>query len=154
MSIAQALKIRCPPTIVSNSYEEIDRQAGRIEYPVLIKLDESWGGRGVRLAQDERELLFAVLELSFPPIWPRSLKWLAARITQQLPDRWRVSLPQNISIQHYILGRPANRAVVCWQGRVLAGISVEAIETDSQFGPTTLARMLDNGELQTLRKKL
>jgi hypothetical protein len=154
LSVAQALKIRCPPTFVSNSYQEIDRQVGRIEYPVLIKLDESWGGRGVRLAPDERELLLAALELSFPPIWPSSLKWLAARITQQLPDRWRVSLPQNISIQHYISGRPANRAVVCWQGRVLAGISVEAIETASPFGPTTLARIVDDGELADAAEKI
>jgi glutathione synthase/RimK-type ligase-like ATP-grasp enzyme len=154
LSIAQALKIRCPPTIVSNSYEEIDRQVGRIEYPVLIKLDESWGGRGVRLAHDRRELLFAALELSFPPKWPNSLKRLAARITQRLPNRWRVPLPQNISIQHYISGRPANRAVVCWQGKVLAGISVEAIETASPFGPTTLARTIDDGELADAAEKI
>jgi hypothetical protein len=154
LSVAQALNVRYPPTIVVNSYEEIDRQLGRIVYPVLIKLDESWGGQGIRLAINHRELLFAVLELSFPPIRPKSIRRLAARITQQLPDRWRVPFPQKLSIQNYVSGRPANRAVVCWQGRVLAGISVEAIETDSQFGPTTLARMLDNRELADTAEKI
>ncbi len=154
LSIAQALNVRCPSTIVVSSYEEIDRNLGRIEYPVLIKLDNSWGGRGVRLAYNDRELLFAVLELSFPFIWPKSLKRLAARITQHLPRRWRMSPPQNISIQSYVSGRPANRAVVCWQGRILAGISVEAIETASQFGPTTLARIVDDGELADATKKI
>jgi ATP-grasp domain len=154
LSIAQALNVRCPSTIVVSTYEEIDRQLGRIQYPVLIKLDDSWGGRGVRLANNDRELLFAVLELSFPFIWPKLLKRLAARITQHLPRRWRMPPPQNISIQSYVSGRPANRAVVCWQGMVLAGISVEAIETASQFGPTTLARIVDEGELADAAKKI
>jgi ATP-grasp domain len=154
LSVAQGLNIRCPPTMVVDSYEEIDRQLGRIEYPALIKLDESWGGRGVRLVKDSRELLFSILELSFPLMWPKSLKRLAARVTRHLPDRWRVPSPRNISIQNYISGQPANRAVVCWQGRVLAGISVEAIETDSRFGATTLAKILDNGELADATEKI
>jgi hypothetical protein len=154
LSIAQELNIRCPPTIVVNSYEEIDRQLGQIVYPVLIKLDESWGGRGVRFAQDHRELLLAVLELSFPLIWPTPLKRAAARFIQYLPGRRRTALPKNMSIQHYISGRPANCAVVCWQGKVLAGISVEAIETASQFGPTTLARIIEHGELTYAAEKI
>ncbi len=154
MSVAQALKIPCPPTIIVNSHEDIDRQLGRVAYPVLIKLDESWGGRGVRLAHNQRELLHAVLELSFPHNWPKSIKRLAARAIQYLPDCWRLPLPQNISIQSYVLGRPANRAVVCWQGKLLAGISVEAVETGSQFGPTTLAKILDHGELAEAAEKI
>lgn len=74
LSVAQTLNIRCPSTIVVKSYDDIARQLGRIEYPLLIKLDELWGGRGVRIAYNDRELLFAVLELSFPLIWPKSLK--------------------------------------------------------------------------------
>jgi hypothetical protein len=147
IAVAQGLKIPCPSTIVVNSHQDVDRQLGRIVYPVLIKLDDSWGGRGVRLAHNQRELLHATLELSFPQNWPRLLKRLAAQGIQHLPDRWRLPLPQNISIQQYVSGRPANRAVVCWHGKVLAGISVEAVETGQQFGPTTLAKILDHAEL-------
>jgi carbamoyl-phosphate synthase L subunit-like protein len=154
MSAAKALGIRCPSTIVVDSHEDVVRHLGRISYPVLIKLDQSWGGRGVRLAHNQRELLRAVSELSFPHNWPKRLKQLAARAVQHLPDRWRIPLPQNISIQHYVIGRPANRAVVCWQGRILAGISVEAVETDSEFGPTTLARILDHDELAQATERI
>ncbi len=154
MSVAKALNIPCPPTIVVNTHEDIDRQLGRVAYPVLIKLDESWGGRGVRLARNQRELLHAVLELSFPYNWPKSLKRLAARGIQHLPDRWRLPLPQNISIQSHVLGRPANRAVVCWHGSILAGISVEAVQTESQFGPTTLAKILDHAELAEAAERI
>jgi ATP-grasp domain len=153
ISAAQELKILCPPTDVVNSYQDID-QLGRIVYPVLIKLDDSWGGLSVRLARNQRELLRGTLELSFPHNWHWSLKRLAAQVIQHLPNRWRPRLPQNINIQSYILGRPANRAVVCWNGRILAGISVEALETRSQFGPTTLARILDHAELAEAAEKI
>lgn len=154
ISAAQELKILCPPTNVVNSYQDIDRQLGRIVYPILIKLDDSWGGLSVRLAHNQRELLRATLELSFPHNWHWSLKRLAAQVIQHLPNRWRPPLPQNINIQSYILGRPANRAVVCWNGRILAGISVEALETLSQFGPTTLAQILDHAELAEAAEKI
>jgi hypothetical protein len=120
----------------------------------LIKLDHSWGGRGVRLAHNHCELLEAALELSFSSGWPKPLKQLAARAVQHLPDRWRTPLPRDVSIQDYVLGRPANRAVVCWQGRILAGISVEAVETAPEFGPTTLARILDRGDLAEVTEKI
>jgi predicted ATP-grasp superfamily ATP-dependent carboligase len=153
MSAAKALNIPFPNTIVVNSNEDIDQQLGRVSYPVLIKLDESWGGRGVRLAHNQQDLLRAVLELSFPRNWPTSLKRMAACAIQH-PPRWRIPLPQNISIQSYVLGRPANRAVVCWHGRILAGITVEAVETASEFGPTTLARILDHGEMTEAAEKI
>jgi hypothetical protein len=151
MSVARALEIACPPTIVANSYIEIEEHLSRLPYPVLIKLDASWGGRGVRLAHNDRELLGATLELSFPHDWPRSLKQAMARC---LPDRWRPRFPQKLSIQHYVRGRPANRAVVCWQGKVLAGVSIEAIETDSEFGPTTLARPIEHAEMARAAEKI
>jgi hypothetical protein len=154
IAAAQALKIPCPTTIVVNSRQDIDRQLPGIVYPALIKLDDSWGGLGVRLAHNQHELLRATLELSFPKNWPKSLRKLAAEGFQYLPDRWRLPLPQNLSIQQYVSGRPANRAVVCWQGRILAGISVEAVETDSQFGPTTLARIIDHPGLAEAAERI
>jgi hypothetical protein len=154
IAVAQALKIPCPSTIIVSSYQDIDRQLSQIVYPVLIKLDESWGGRGVRLAHNQHELLRATLELSFPHSWPESLKRLAARGIQSLPSRCRLTLPQTMSIQQYVVGRPANRAVVCWHGRILAGISVEAVETSSQFGPTTLAKIIDHAELAEVAERI
>ena len=154
IAVAKALNIPCPDTIVVNSHREMDQHFARVLYPVLIKLDESWGGRGVRLVHNRQDLLRAVLELSFPHTWPASLKRMAARSIQRLTHGWRIPLPQNISIQDYVLGRPANRAVVCWQGRILAGISVEAVETSSQFGPTTLAKILDHGEVAVATEKI
>lgn len=154
MSVAEALDIPCPLTTTVSAYQDIDRQLGRLAYPAIVKLDESWGGRGVRLVHNHDELLRTALELSFPHDWPKSLKRLAARSIQHLPKRWRPGLPQNLNIQRYISGRPANRAVVCWQGKILAGITVEALETDTEFGPTTLARIIEHNEVTVATEKI
>ncbi len=151
IAVAQSLKIACPPTIVANTYVELEEHLGTLGYPAIIKLDQSWGGRGVRLARNDHELLGAALELSLPHDWPKSLKQVVARY---LPDRWCPFFTQKLSIQHYIRGRSANRAVVCWDGRVLAGVSIEAIETDSEFGPTTLARTVDHAEMADVAEKI
>jgi hypothetical protein len=154
ISVAETLEIPCPPTVTVSSYEEIDRPLGRLPYPAMIKLDESWGGRGVRLVHNHDELLRAALELSFPHDWPKPLKHLAARAIRYLPKHWRPAFPQNLSIQRYISGRPANRAVVCWQGKILAGISVEALETDTEFGPTTLAGIIAHPKMAEAAEKI
>src|SRR5208283_1453997 len=52
-----------------------------------------------------------------------------------------------ISLQHYVRGVPANRATVCWQGEVLAGLSVEAVETNTETGFATVVRVVDLPEM-------
>jgi hypothetical protein len=152
--LAQELGVNCPPTVVFDTYKDVDRHLDRTCYPALIKLDESSGGRGIRLARSEHELSRAMLELSFPHDWPKSLRSLLARIVEMLPVCFRPSLPPSVSIQNYVHGRPANRAVLCWKGVVLAGITIEAIESDPEFGPTTLARIIEHPELTEAASKI
>jgi len=137
-----------------NAYSEIEGRLRRLAYPVLVKLDASWGGRGVRLARNDDELQRALLELSFPHEWPKSVKLMAARTIRSLSASWRPPFPQQVSIQRHISGRPANRAVVCWRGKILAGISVEAILTDSEYGPTTLARIIEHAEMANAAERI
>jgi hypothetical protein len=54
-----------------------------------------------------------------------------------------------ISLQQYIAGRPANRAVACHKGKVLAGISVEVLESVREFGPASVVRIIDHPEMTT-----
>jgi hypothetical protein len=56
-------------------------------------------------------------------------------------------LRRTISLQEYIAGRPSNRAVICWKGKVLAGISVEAVEETWECGPSSLVRLIDHAEM-------
>src|SRR5262249_15880526 len=66
-----------------------------------------------------------------------------------------LSLRRTISLQQYILGRPSNRAVICWKGKVLAGISVEVVELKRECGPALSDSSIifgdGDGRLKTVR---
>ena len=52
------------------------------------------------------------------------------------------------------MGRPSNRAVVCWQGKVLAGISVEAVEVTHERGPASVVRLIDHPEMTMISESM
>jgi predicted ATP-grasp superfamily ATP-dependent carboligase len=60
---------------------------------------------------------------------------------------WWLSVRPSIIAQAYVEGRPANCAVVCWEGKVLAGIGVEVISSAGQTGPATVVRAVNNCEM-------
>jgi predicted ATP-grasp superfamily ATP-dependent carboligase len=66
---------------------------------------------------------------------------------------WSHSKPA-IIIQSYIQGRPSNCAVVCQEGRVLAGIAVEVVSSQGQTGPATVVRVVDNPEMMACAEKI
>jgi hypothetical protein len=49
-------------------------------------------------------------------------------------------LAPRVTIQQYLEGRPASRAVLCWQGAVIGGLSVEAAEVSREAGPATVVK--------------
>lgn len=146
--LAQSNGIRCPKTVVVGDQKALEQKLKDITYPILLKADGSQGGRGVRLVLSERELLSAVSELLLPVTWPGPFKrmiagqplyWLFNRLF-----RW----PRRLCLQEYLAGRPSNRAVVCWKGKVLAGISAKALETAYEFGPASVVQIIDNEEMK------
>ena len=152
--LARSLGIRCPATKVFGSRYAIQPVLDSVVYPILVKADGSWGGRGVRLANNRKELIGAVAELLLPTGWPRPIKRLIGPAAYRLFFYWWPSWPRNLNIQQYIVGRPCNRAVVCWHGRVISGISVEALATSHPFGPTAVANVINNGEMETASRKI
>jgi hypothetical protein len=63
-------------------------------------------------------------------------------------------LHRTVSLQPYIQGRPSNRAVICWKGKVLAGISVEVAEVTHENGPASLIKVVDHLEMTTAADRI
>jgi hypothetical protein len=147
ISSAQAAGIRCPRTVVVGNNEELKRTLNGITYPILLKADGSRGGRGVRLIRGERDILPAICELLLPIWWPAPFKRI---ITSRLLFWFFCRRPwqRKVCIQEYIVGRSTNRAVFSSQGKVLAGLSVEAVQTLYEFGPTSVVRIIDHPEMK------
>jgi len=56
--------------------------------------------------------------------------------------------------QSFIRGRPANCAVVCWEGEVLAGVCCEVVSTQTAVGPATVVRLVDSGQMMGAAGKI
>jgi hypothetical protein len=68
--------------------------------------------------------------------------------------RWLEGRRPALSIQRHIAGVPANCALACWQGEVLAGTSVVALRTASDTGPGTVVQPIDNQEMAAAGRRL
>ena len=146
---AQSVGVLCPKSTVLPADHIPERELEAGSFPAILKADRSFGGRGVRIAYDKYSARFAFWELQFSPTHSKTLKQIYARAIGTLPSRWLPQPRRTVTRQEFISGRPANRAVVCFRGEVLAGISVEAVETLSDCGPATVVRMIENPEMAT-----
>jgi glutathione synthase/RimK-type ligase-like ATP-grasp enzyme len=151
MTIASRAGVRCPRTWVVSD----DRDAAllsRAPYPVLAKADGTCGGRGVRVVENEGQARGTIFELSLPISWPDQVKRPIAKSFGAWKIRWRRS--RTICLQERVSGRPANRAVACRDGTVLAGVSVEAVETLHEFGPASVVRLIEHPEMTAIAKTM
>ena len=154
MAVAEEAAVPVPEMRILTGEADLRAFCEKVGFPVVVKLDGTWGGFGVRIVGGPREASRAYRELRSGNSWrhvaKRAAKYLDARL---LVDRWNRSSP-TIFGQRYIDGRPANRAVLCWKGEVLAGISVEALRTFGATGPATVIRVLDHPEMAGIARRI
>jgi ATP-grasp domain len=146
LELAEREGLRCPKTIVIPATRTFDSAPPKLSYPIVVKADQSDGGRCVRVVNSEAELRSAVWELQTPSTW-RSRRFFGAMLGSEALKPLMLPLRRTISLQEYIVGRPSNRAVICWKGKVLAGISVEAVEETYEYGPASVVRLIDHAEM-------
>jgi ATP-grasp domain len=115
--------------------------------PWVMKADGTWGGRGVRMARtmsDARRDWFALAQRP-------NLVELAKRLSLNRDRGWILSdwrhSHTSVMAQSYIQGRPANCSVVCWQGKVLAGVAVEVVQALGPTEPAMLVEVVDGSEM-------
>ena len=119
----------------------------------MVKADHSDGGRCVRIVNREADLRPVIWELQVPGSW-RGGRFFGAMFGSEALSLLKLPLRRTISLQEYIVGRPGNRAVICWKGKVLAGISVEVIEVTHERGPASVIRLVDHLEMATVCERM
>jgi len=123
-------------------------------FPVVVKADGTWGGCGVMVARNEAELRAAFGELR----GRRGIPWLVKELALNR-DRgntihdWAHARPALIA-QEFVNGRPGNCAVACWEGKVLAGISVEAVATNGERGPASMIEVVEGREMMQAAERI
>jgi hypothetical protein len=154
LKIAQEERIRIPETKLVTAASQLSAGHSGLQPPWVLKADCSWGGHGVRIAHHAKEAEKCFLELSRPLATLRFIKrWLVDRDPYWLQTWLRQTQPAVI-VQSHIQGHPANSAVVCWKGKVLAGIAVEVANAQGATGAATIVRVVDSPEMLQVAERL
>jgi glutathione synthase/RimK-type ligase-like ATP-grasp enzyme len=153
VSLAAAEGLLVPETAVVHSTHMLRRLIAKSNFPMVLKRDESFGGRGVRIVADADEAIRAFAELKASGGYLSALKQAVRKLDVAHLNRLWSTRPA-ICLQRYVNGRPANRAVVCWRGEVLAGLSVDVVQTGEATGPATVVRVIDSAEMTAATDRL
>ena len=139
--------IRVPPTRLMNSFDDLRQWRSEQPLPWVLKADGTWGGRGVRVAHTFEDAAKYFDDLRRPCGLRRGLKRFSInRDSFYLREWWSGRTPSVIA-QRFIEGRPANCAVFCWKGEVLAGIAVEVVSAIGVTGPASIVRVIEGPEM-------
>ena len=139
--------IRVPDTALLNTVDDLKSWHTRQTLPWVLKADGTSGGHSVKIAYTPMEAEQIFLELSQKLKATQVIKWLIVDRESFWLRHWWNRLSPRITIQSYIHGHPANCAIVCSEGRVLAGISIEVLSAKGQTGPAFVVRVIDNTEM-------
>lgn len=146
MRLAESHGVRVPDNAALRSMADLDVWGAQFGFPAVVKADASWGGGGVVLVDNLAEARKAFLGAAHPTFIRALSQWILRRDLSGLV-RWFAPTQPGVTIQKYIVGKPANIAVACWRGEILAGLCVLALQTRTPTGPATVVQVMENQEI-------
>lgn len=145
-ALARSMGLLVPKSETISARGALVQAAALTGYPCVLKRDLTWGGMGTTPVGSEAALRGA---------WSHTTGWMAAlragkavlrdRRPRNLID-W-ISETAAVEIQEFVDGTPANRAVLCQDGKVIGGLSVQALLTAYRGGPASVVRVIDHKEM-------
>jgi hypothetical protein len=154
LRIAREEGLRVPDTEAVNHADDFKSWQRQHPFPWVLKIDGTYAGMGVKIAHTFEQAGRFRQELTRYYTFARAIKRMGVNKDEFWLRPWWRSVKPAISVQSYIHGRPANCAVVCWKGRVLAGIGVEVIRTKDPTGPANMVRVVDNPDMMLPAERL
>jgi hypothetical protein len=154
LDIARSEGILVPETVEVGDGIEVETRTDSWPQPLVLKADGTWGGRGVRISASRESLRSEVMDLVRRPGLLKVLKlMLLNRSRDWILHDWQ-SGSRSVIAQSMIRGRPANCAVVCWRGEVLAGIAVEVVSARGELGPSTIVEVVEGKEMMAAAERI
>lgn len=147
LSAALTEGVRAPATAAIDSLADLKTWHGQYPFPWVVKADGSWAGFGVRVVKTWSEAATAFDEMRRPVGTMLTFREALLERDWFWVSPWLRRVRPVLSVQSYVDGWPANCAVACWNGEVMAGICAESVKTHSTTGPSTVARVIDNPQM-------
>ncbi|HEV2456003.1 MAG TPA: ATP-grasp domain-containing protein [Verrucomicrobiae bacterium] len=154
LKIAREEGLRVPDTERINSESDLQLWQGRQAFPWVLKADGTYGGHGVRMVQTRKQAASFLTELIEYYTASRAIKRLCINRDAFWLRPWWKGVKPIITVQSYIHGKPANCAVVCWNGTVLAGVGVDVLSSAGTTGPAGVVRVSDNPDMMLCAAKI
>jgi hypothetical protein len=141
---ASALGVRAPVSIAVRTLAEAREAAARVGFPLVLKLEHTCGGAGVKIIQSPGEL---EAEIAAHTRWRHELRTaMKHAIWRQAGLDWLDAPPFNI--QAHVDGGLGMRTVVAVNGRVLSGVSFAAIAVHPEpTGPCSVLRPIQHAAM-------
>jgi hypothetical protein len=154
LKLAREEGIRVPDTKLIRTLDDLKTWHAEETRPAVLKADGTWGGNGVRIAYTPRQAQQFFSELSRRPSGLEVIKRLLMNRDRFWLRHWWGRTTPAIIAQEFIRGRPANCAVLCWEGKVLSGIGVEVVSERWLNGPATVVRVVNNSQMLLSAERL
>ena len=147
LGIAETLGIRVPRTVRVDSADDLvawHKDNGSIS---VLKVDGECGGNGVRFSRSLAESLSAWRELSTRPTAAHA--WKRFAIDRDPLATWLRAnrTDREVTIQDFIVGRPANSMMASRNGTVISQVSVLVVASDGPTGAATIIRHVNDGSM-------
>jgi glutathione synthase/RimK-type ligase-like ATP-grasp enzyme len=150
MMLAREEGVVVPATSLVPDLAVLRAVAAARHFPLVLKQDDTFGGMGVRIVHDMAEA-----ERAFRALSANQGLWGAIKEALRRLDAGCLNRRERpITLQQFIAGRPANRAVACDRGQVLAGLSVEVLQASSATGPATVVRVIDHDDMAEAARRI
>lgn len=154
LAAAGAAGVRIPASAPLPSAAALDEWMAHNPCPFVLKADGSWSGFGVRIITDANQAMAAYADMTRRASGRLALREAALEGNNFGIRSWLRRERPAMSAQAFIDGWPANIGVACWQGEVLAAISMESVATLSATGPSTAARIIDSPDMLASARKV
>jgi hypothetical protein len=154
LELAREQRIRVPATHYVQSAQDLYQWQAKQPLPWVLKADGTWGGGGVRIAETTHQAEQLFLRLRGPCGLKRAVKRLLVNRDLFYLRSWWQGFSPSIIAQAFVPGRPANCAVACWEGKVLAQISVEVLAASQPTGPASVVRRVSNPEMISAAERI
>lgn len=154
IEMAQQEGVRTPATRVISDLAGLRTWADSVGLPMVLKVDSTSGGEGVRIVTTMEEAERVFNSFSAPPLVARAAKRVL--IDQDSSLVWSSLLRRRstVSAQSFIRGREATSAVACWKGCVLASLHFEVLNKTDVTGHSTVLRLIENTEMSKAVEKI
>lgn len=154
LSLADQLGVRVPGSRPLPAIGALEQWMQENDPPFVLKADGSWAGFGVRIISDAGTARDAYVTMTKRASGRLALRESLLEGNYFGIRPWLRKERPSMSVQQYIDGWPANIGVACWQGEVLASVCAESVATTSATGPSTVARIIRNPEMEDAARRV